>query len=173
MIEYSFDPNLDYAQGQSLMGLLKTDLTPNEDEVLRDIAVYVADGLNFGFTFKVPGELAVRSIVDYDALNPDLSRFPLLKVYRQTDTFNGKEERTTKCIISYCIAFPDQDKLPGILQWVAIAIDKLLFNYAQTHEHCPMNVITEERIAEYRMLLNELGTPVYAFLKFNFKIIEY
>lgn len=171
---YSFNPQSEPSQGVGLLCDLEKYSSPKQDKVLREIAKHLADGLNYAFINLCPGEIAVRDVVDYDAVNIDLSRFPLLKVYRQTDSFSESTKgRNTDCVVAYCIAFPDQDKLPGLMQWVSIAINKLLERYVINHEHCQSNVINEARKAEYRIMVNEVATPVYAFLRINFKIIEY
>ncbi len=171
-LNYHFDSSTSYPQGEDLLSSLEY-LTPREDKTLRSIAKFLADGLNHAFIQVCPEEICVRDILDYDAVNPDLSRFPLLKVYRQTDSFPESKERRSECVIAYCVAFPDQDKLPGLLQWVSIAIDELLSKYTLLNQHCRANVVNSERKAEYRIMVNEVATPVYAFLRVNFAIVEY
>lgn len=143
------------------------------DKFLLGLGRYLADGLNASFIKSCPDEIAVRDFVDYDKVNPDLSRFPLLKCYRQTDNYeSGGTQRKTKGIIAYCISFPEQDRLPGLLSWVSYAINILLDSYSVEHENCPENVLLEDRSAEYRIMLNEHSIPVYAFLRFNFSFRE-
>ena len=146
-----------------------TNELPNIDPSMTRLAQYLMDGLNEAIAPLIPNVVAVRAIDCYNSLPTDLSRFPLLKVYRSQETYTHNLAKG-KGIITYCLSFPDEQKIPGILRWVAININLLLRNYATTN--CkPYLDINEEYSAEYRVMsLN--SEPVYSLLQFTFNYEE-
>ncbi|MEM8781113.1 MAG: hypothetical protein AAGF26_20100 [Cyanobacteria bacterium P01_G01_bin.49] len=169
MNNYTFDPNGDRAvQSRELKGLE----SPKNDEFLLKIGRYIADGINYHYLEHCPEDIAIRDIIDYDAVNIDISRFPLLKLYRQTETFEGTDVSETDGIISYCLTYPQQDRLPGLVKYMSKAINVLLDDYHHQHEHCESNVLLTERKAEYRIMVNEVTRDIYPFLRFNFRFRE-
>jgi hypothetical protein len=171
MNNYQFDPEL-VPSPQSKE--LATVNSPKQDEFLLKLGNYIADGINYDYLTKCPEEIAIRDIVDYDAVNIDTSRFPLLKLYRQTDNhFEAKRSRETKAIIAYCLTFPQQDRLPGLMQYMSKSINIMLDNFAYKHENCPENVVVEDRSSEYRIMVSEVTNSIYPFLRFNFTFNSY
>lgn len=144
---------------------------PAIDPSMQVIANYIKDGLNERIAEMNSGVVAVRHAICYNSLPSDLSSFPLIKVYRTQDKFNITEN-TTQAVIAYCLSFPDEVRIPGILRWVAVNIDLLLRDYAIAHRGCCPQIDYEgEFRAEYRVMsLN--GEPVYTFLLFNFELKE-
>jgi hypothetical protein len=147
------------------------NISPEIDGVTQEIGVYLASGLNCYFQKFEPDLYAVKDVISYDAIDVDLSRFPLLKVYRINEVFEGRQS-TTSAVIAYCLAFPETDKLPGLLRWVSRVINELLENYRHQHENCSLQIVAEARKHEYRIMVNELAQPVYAFLRVNFSFLE-
>ena len=137
------------------------------------LAKFLQNWLNEKLDQTEPGSIACRDTICYDAINPDLSRFPLLKVYRLFDSFEyGRPKSQTQFVITYCLTFPNQDKLPGMLRWVAFEINEAL-TYWKHNSQCPP-IIQQGRLrAEYRIMVNEVSQPVYAFLRFSFTGIDY
>lgn len=169
MNNYQFDLNsTPPAQTQDLDCLE----SPKNDYFLLDLGIYLADGINHAYLKHCPGEIAIRDIVDYDAVNIDTSRFPLLKLYRQTDEYEGMAVGETKAIIAYCLTYPIQDRLPGLMKFMSKAINIMLDSYHHNHQHCPSNVILEPRKAEYRISVAEATRAIYPFLRFNFSFWE-
>lgn len=145
---------------------------PETDPACYAIANYLMDGLNTALKEKYPKHIAVRDTVCYDAINPDLSRFPLLKVYRTTDTYSDFVNETS-AVIAYCMSFPDIDKLPGIMRWVSKQINRLIRLWSLALHGCkPTIPIDQELKAEYRIMVNEVSQPVYAFLRISFVFKE-
>ncbi len=144
---------------------------PTIDPSMQRIADYIKDGLNDRIAQMKTGIVAVNHAICYNSLPADLSCFPLIKVYRTTDEFS-LGQNTTRAAIAYCLSFPDEDRIPGILRWVAVSIDSLLREYAIAHRGCCPEINYEDKFrAEYRVMsLN--GEPVYTFLLFNFEIKE-
>lgn len=170
MNNYQFDPQSDRpTQSKELTSLD----SPKQDKFLLKLGKYLADGINPAYLIHCPEELAIRDIVDYDAVNIDTSRFPLLKLYRQTDEHQGStRSRETKAIIAYCLTFPQQDRLPGLMKYMSRAINILLDSYSIKHEGCAENVIVENRTAEYRIMVSEVTNSIHPFLRFNFTFRE-
>lgn len=144
-------------------------LDPTCDRLAKFLQTWLNDALK-----KIePESIACRSTICYDAINPDLSKFPLIKVYRLFDSFEyGRPKSQTSFVISYCLTFPDQNKLPGLLRWVAFEINEALTHWKQFSQ-CPPVIQQGGLRAEYRIMANELSQPVYAFLRFNFTGIDY
>jgi hypothetical protein len=111
--------------------------------------------------------LAVVGTRSWDAFNVPLHEFPLLKVYRTLDVYQrGTTLRTSPVIASYCLTLPEQEELQGGMAWISKTMAGLLLN-SQTRL---CTIIQEPLQAEYRTLLGENASPVYAFLRFNFRI---
>lgn len=147
------------------------DQLPTIDPSMERLGQYLKDGLNQKILELSPGIVAVSHVICYNNLPTDLSTFPLLKVYRNNDEFIPGQS-TTQASIGYCLSFPDEIKIPGILRWVAITIDALLREWGMNHRGCCPNIDPDGTWkAEYRtMTLN--GEPVYSLLIFNFELTE-
>ncbi|ARV58057.1 hypothetical protein BZZ01_04890 [Nostocales cyanobacterium HT-58-2] len=153
--------------------MLATDTPqlPQFDDSMSVLASYLQSGLNERIQQIYPGVVAVRNTACYNSLPRDLSSFPLLKVYRNVDTFTPTGN-TTQAVIGYCQSFPEEERIPGILRWVAKQINFLLREWAIAHKECsPRIEYNEEFRAEYRvMTLN--SEPIYSLLQFNFQLME-
>lgn len=148
-------------------------IRPDEDKTCKAIAAYIGNGLNHLLRKHDKSCIAVRDIEQYDAVNPDLSRFPLVKCYRTVESHPSRTKRDVNAVIAYCLTFPDQDQLPAVLQWVSAATNLMLRQYAQRHQGCSVELKLEDAYkAEYRIMVNEVSSPVYAFLRFNFQFTE-
>lgn len=111
--------------------------------------------------------LAVIGVRSWDAFNVPLHEFPLLKVYRTQDIYQrGTILRHSPVVAAYCLTLPDQEELQGSMSWVSKTVAKLLLN--SQSRFC--TILEEPLQAEYRTLLGENAMPVYAFLRFNFRI---
>lgn len=169
MPNYIFNPEGDRPAHSKELDCLDS---PKHDYFLLNLGRYIADGINFSYRQKFPDEIAIREIIDYDAVNLDISRFPLLKLYRQNDNYQKMDVSKSKAIIAYCLTYPEQDRLPGLIKYMSKAINTMLDIYHYSHESCPSNVILEERTAEYRIQVNEVTKAFYPFLRFNFSFDE-
>lgn len=165
MPNYTFDPESDRPARSLELECLES---PKNDDFLLNLGKYIADGINHDYQVKCPGELAIREVIDYDVVNIDTSRFPLLKLYRLSDEYENMDVGKTKAIIAYCLTYPEQDRLPGLMKYISKAINVMLDTYAYSNQSCPGNVILESRIAEYRIQVNEVTNSIYPFLRFNF-----
>lgn len=168
MRNYNFDPNNKNVQAKELTGLD----SPNSDRFLLRLGTYIADGINQDYNQRYPQEIAIRDILDYDAVNVDISRFPLLKLYRQSDNYEVMDRGDSSAIIAYCLTYPQQEKLPGLIKYISKAINTMLDCYHYDHEECNSNVLLGERKAEYRIMVSEVSNAIYPFLRFNFNFRE-
>lgn len=169
MNNYTFDPNSDRPSQSCELGNLDS---PKSDKFLLKLGRYIADGINHDYLRHCPEEIAIRDIIDYDAVNIDVSRFPLLKLYRQSDTYEQMDVGETKAIIAYCLTYPQQDRLPGLIKYMSKAINIMLDDYHYNHDDCSSNVMSEDRTAEYRIMVSEVTKDIYPFLRFNFTFRE-
>lgn len=169
MSNYIFNPQSDRPPQSVELDCLES---PQSDRFLLKLGTYIADGINHNYRQHYSDEIAIREIIDYDAVNIDISQFPLLKLYRQTDNYSQEDVGMTKGIIAYCLTYPEQDRLPGLMKYMSKAINLMLDAYYLAHEECQSNVILEERSAEYRIQVNEVTNAIYPFLRFNFSFKE-
>lgn len=148
-----------------------TTALPTIDPSMEAIAQYLKTGLNERIAAIMPGTIAVSHAINYNSLPVDLSCFPLLKVYRNSDNFSiGQND--TQATIGYCLSFSDEERIPGILRWVAVNIDSLIREFAINHRGCCPAINPDgEFKAEYRVMsLN--GEPLYSLLMFSFDFME-
>ena len=144
---------------------------PEIDDSMSAIASYLQTNLNDRIAQISPDVVAVRSTACYNSLPRDLSSFPLLKVYRTTDTFT-LTGNLTQAVVGYCFSFPDEERIPGILRWVALQVNFLLREWAIAHKECsPRIEYNEEFRAEYRVMTFN-SEPLYSLLQFNFQLME-
>lgn len=169
MPNYTFNPEGDRPAQSLELNYLDS---PEHDQFLLKLGIYIAEGINHAYRKHYPNEVAIREVIDYDAVNIDISRFPLLKLYRQTDNYEAMDVSQTKAVIAYCLTYPDQDRLPGLIKYMSKVINTMLDIYHYNHEECPSNVILEKRSAEYRIQVNEVTRAIYPFLRFNFSFRE-
>jgi len=158
------------------------------DEGCKHLADYLREKLNeahieFLNTSDEIGEVApkapqqnpepiVRSTRSYDALNVPLSEFPLIKVYRQDDSFRaGTIYFESSVVITYNAAYPDIERLPGLLHWVSVNVNSILIAYALEFPlKMPLDVRQRGNRAEYRLMTNSITNSVYPFLRFTLKL---
>lgn len=115
----------------------------------------------------LPAPQAVMGIRSYDAFNVPNYEFPLLKVYRTSDSYSmGKTIRVSPVVAAYCLILPEQEELQGSMAWVSKTVNKLLLN--SQSRFCA--IVQEGFRAEYRTMLNEMVMPVYAFLRMYFTV---
>lgn len=127
---------------------------------------YYTDQIN-SLSIASKNSLAVVGVRSWDAFNVPLHEFPLLKVYRTQDIYQkGTTIRHSPIVAAYCLTLPDQEELQGSMSWVSKTVAKLLLN--SQSRFC--TILEDPLQAEYRTLLGENAMPVYAFLRFNFRI---
>lgn len=140
-------------------------LSPELDPICKDIVDFLAHELNLAYT----KENIVRSVRHYDAYNVPFQSYPLLKVYRLSDTFSiDNSIRESQMGLSYCLLNAELDRLPGITNWVAETITYLLRKYSLHKQGCLE--ITGGIRASYKTLL-QLGQIIYQ-IDFTFGLRE-
>lgn len=144
------------------------DISATTDDNCQGLAEYLASGLNYAIDLQIPGEVCVRSTRSYDAVDMDLSCYPVLKVFRQKETVNLSQVAQTDLVISYAMVMPERDKLPGIMHWVARHITAMLTAINHNDASCPFTLFpkgSESIIIEYKIMVNDLNQPVYTYLR--------
>ena len=152
------------------------EITPDVDEATNYIAKYLFDSINkdyFSYIESHPGlrqslgDIAIRTYKTYDAYGLANQEFPLLKVYRVSDSWKpGKLIRSSSISISYSLVLPQQDKLMPLLNWVSYQISKHLLNTS-----CQVKIDPGVRV-QYRTMMNEVGQAIYSFLRADINITD-
>jgi hypothetical protein len=152
------------------------EITPDVDEATNYIAKYLFDNINkdyFSYIESHPGlrqslgDIAIRTYKTYDAYGLANQEFPLLKVYRVSDSWKpGKLIRSSSISISYSLVLPQQDKLMPLLNWVSYQINKHLLNTS-----CQVKIDPGVRV-QYRTMMNEVGQAIYSFLRADINITD-
>jgi hypothetical protein len=146
-------------------------MTLSLDASCQALADYLKDYLNEAIREIQPNTIAVRYAICYNNLPVDLSSFPLLKVYRTQDKFSINKNKSD-VVAGYCLSFPEEEKIPGILRWCAVNIDKALREWGINKPGCNPDIDPQQEIsAEYRVMSLQ-GEAVFALLQLNFSIEE-
>jgi hypothetical protein len=119
--------------------------------------------------------VAVRDTRSYDAIDTDLSCYPLLKVFRQKERADNSGVVDVDLVIGYAMAFTDVDKLPGIMHWIARHIDAMLGYWSQVDNSCPFQILPKDEkwTIEYRIMVDNLQNPVYTYLRITLTAREF
>lgn len=119
--------------------------------------------------------VACRDTRSYDAVNVPVSCFPLLKVFRQKERVDNSGVVDVDLVIGYAMAFADEDKLPGMMHWVARHIDAMLGMASQIDGSCPFQVLPKDdkMNIEYRIMVDNLQNPVYTYLRITLSAREF
>lgn len=152
------------------------EITPDVDESVDYIAKYLYEYINkdyFSYIESNPsirqslGDIAIRTYRTYDAYGVTNPEFPLLKVYRVSDSWKpGKLLRNSSISISYSLVLPQQDKLMPLLNWISYEINKHLLSPS-----CQVKIDPGVRV-QYRTMINELGQAIYSFLRADINITD-
>lgn len=152
------------------------EITPEVDEATDYIAKYLFENINkdyFSYIEAHPGlrlslgDIAIRTYKTYDAYGLANQEFPLLKVYRVSDSWKPKKLiRSSSLSISYSLVLPQQDKLMPLLNWVSYQINKHLLNTS-----CQVKIDPGVRV-QYRTMMNEVGQAIYSFLRADINITD-
>lgn len=138
-----------------------------EDKILTKIVTFIKEDLNRNN--PIENTIIVKSTRNYDAFNIPVQDFPLLKIYRQRTQYINNNKRLSSLQLQYGLVLPDQEKLVPYLNWVDNQINKIL---SQSIWRINVFIDKNNKSCDYRVLLNELGIPIYSFLRFNFNITE-
>jgi hypothetical protein len=120
--------------------------------------------------------IAVRNTRSYDAIDQDASCYPVLKVFRQKESIDLSGVTNVDLVISYAMLMPNISELPGIMHWVRAHIAAMLTALNQIDSGCPFVLFpkqTEMINAEYKIMGNDLGQPVYTYLRMTISAREF
>lgn len=152
---------------------------PYKDKLTNKIAEYLSNGLNdylsrYNKINKIldnKWDIAVIGWKDYDAFDVGLEQFPLLKVFRISDSFTPRTTKSVTTIrITYCLAYPQLEQLASLMQWAGKTINELLLEADK--ELTIIDPPGGAYRADYNTFMGQNGQPVYAFLSFTANFIE-
>jgi hypothetical protein len=148
-------------------------------EYCSKLAKYLADYLNQSYANEVtkntelPSGIIVRSTRNWDDPSVPLSQFPLLKVYRNSDTFDrGGLSRDTTATITYSVSYPNLETLPDLLYWASYVINKGLIRYQYTNKSLIDFPSEQSNQAQYLLTVSESSNAVYPFLRFQIRFLD-
>lgn len=148
-------------------------IDPYVDTHCQWLVDYIANGLNYAIKRRDPSLVAVRATRSYDAVLPDLSCFPLLKVYRKQQSSDMSLRYKGQWTCSYSLVLPEQDNIPGIGNWLCVTVSAILQQLGEVDRGCPVLIDHDYPIThEFRIMVNDLQQPVYCYIKVNFHVIE-
>lgn len=157
LTEYSYLDDLDH-------------IDPIADDACQALVDYLGHGLNYAIGRKLPGFIVVRSTRSYDAVDLDTSSFPMLKVFRQKEVFNHGQAAEVSLVCTYAMMMPDRANLPGITHWISRHIVAMLVAVTESSINCPLRIEPDQAqiMVEYRIMVDNLNQPAYAYVKINF-----
>ena len=136
------------------------------------LATYLRDSLNLKYQEIVdknpslPKRVVVRGIRNYDDPSVTVSEFPLLKVFRNQDTFDGVTPyRTTAATITYSTSYSDLEELPDLLYWVSFALQESFTEFKYTQND--VFDLRNRQPFNTQYLLTQVGNTIYPFLRAN------
>jgi hypothetical protein len=152
------------------------EIKPYRDEAVSYLAEYLFEYINKEYSSyldahpqlrQTMGSVAIRHYAIYDTYNAPNTTFPLLKVYRTTDSWKqGKCLRNSNISIQYALVVPDQEKLMPLLNWVSFQLQKHLLSPS-----CKVKIDSGLSV-QYRAGMNENGQNIYSFIRADITITD-
>lgn len=111
-------------------------------------------------------KIVIQTTRNFDDPSVPLSAFPLLKVFRNQDTFDGVTPYSmTSATISYSVAYPDLQELPDLLYWASWAINQALIEWSYDHNDTFDLKNNNRRTFQYLLTVNEVTQAIYPFIR--------
>ena len=149
------------------------------NEYCNKLANYLRDYLNLAYSKEVanntdlPSGIVVRSTRNWDDPSVPLSEFPLLKVYRNSETFDrGGLSRDTTATITYSVSFPNLEELPDLLYWVSYVLNKGLIQYQLENKSLVDFPSETTNVAQYLLTASDFNNAVYPFLRMQIRFLD-
>lgn len=152
------------------------EIKPYRDEAVSYLAEYLFEHINKEYSYYLDahpqlrqtlGNIAVRHYAIYDTYNAPSTAFPLLKVYRTTDSWKkGTTLRNSNITIMYALLVPDQEKLMPLLNWVSYQLQRLLLTSS-----CKVKIDSGLNV-QYRTGMNEVGQNIHSFIRADLTITD-
>ncbi len=120
--------------------------------------------------------VAVRATRSYDAVDIDTGSLPMLKVFRQKEVSDVSRVNRTDLVITYSMAMPNVEQLPGIMHWVNRNITSMLSAWNSNDSACQFQILPEQSDkinSEYRIMVGDLQQPLYAYLRISLPAREF
>lgn len=140
-----------------------------EDDIVRKILLILKDRLNYygQKDFKIN---LVNGIRDFDTYNVPLTEFPLLKVFRISDSFKPDTAKKISTIkIEYCLSYPNQENLSSVCN----NINKYIHHIINSLEsQINLSIIKNDRLSAYKIVGGANSQSVFGVVEYVFSIIE-
>jgi hypothetical protein len=143
-----------------------------ENEYCYLLANFLRDSLNLKYQAMVdknpslPKRVVVRGIRNYDDPSVTITEFPLLKVFRNQDVFDGVTPyRTTSATITYSTSYSDLEELPDLLYWVGFVLQQSFSEFKYTANDAFDLRNRQSFTVQY--LLTQVGNTIYPSLRAN------
>ena len=154
------------------------ELILGEHEYCQRLADHIRDSVNTQY-FRIVEQrqaldpltsfskkIVIQTTRNFDDPSVPLSAFPLLKVFRNQDTFDGVTPyRMTSATISYSVAYPDLQELPDLLYWASWAINTALVEWSYDHNDTFDLKNNNRRNFQYLLTVNEVTQAIYPFIR--------
>ena len=140
------------------------------DPVILKILYFLRDRLNdLGQEYHKIN--LVKGVRDYDSFNVPLTEFPLLKVYRVSDSFVPNCNKVISFVkVDYCLSYPQNENLSSVCNNITKYIHRVI-NRLDTE----INLTVDKgasRQGGYQILSNSNSQSVYAVISYTFTITE-
>lgn len=140
-----------------------------DDDVVRKILLILKERLNYygQRDFKIN---LVNGIRDFDTYNIALTEFPVLKVFRISDTFKADTAKKISTIkIEYCLSYPNQENLSSVCNNINKYIHAVI-NSLETQIN--LSIIRGDRQSAYKIVGGANSQSVFGVVEYVFSIIE-
>jgi hypothetical protein len=148
-------------------------VTPLKDKTIRQMAEHLSDRLNT--KAREFGVIAVKTIRDYNTMlgvDAPYGDAPLLKVYRNSDSYAPNLIATTSATVAYGIINSEIPNRPGISRWVSQEIVSGLQEFSLI---CPTFQLSQGGIsADYQLIVagDRISTQLIHQVVVNFSFKE-
>lgn len=140
-----------------------------DDDVVRKILLILKERLNYygQRDFKIN---LVNGIRDFDTYNIALTEFPVLKVFRVSDTFKAETAKKISTIkIEYCLSYPNQENLSSVCNNINKYIHAVI-NSLETQIN--LSIMRGDRQSIYKIVGGANSQSVLGVVEYVFSIIE-
>ena len=141
-----------------------------DDNVIRCIATFTKERLN-DYGQEMGGIDIVNGIRLFQDFGTGLHEFPLLRVYRVSDTFVPQAGKVESFVnMDYCLPYPYQSNLAGVANTITKYMHRIV-NRLDSEIHLGVNK-SRSRTGGYRIIDGGNTQSVFAVITYTFSIIE-
>ena len=140
-----------------------------EDDIVRKILLILKERLNY-YGQKDFSINLVNGIRDFDTYNVPLTEFPLLKVFRISDSFKPDTAKKISTIkIEYCLSYPNQENLSSVCNNINRYIHHIINSL---ESQINLSIIKNDRQSVYKIVGGANSQSVFGVVEYVFSIIE-